>query len=279
MNQESMSCIHCRSFEIRNDYVCPNCKGKLELKQETFACPACRVFYPIVDGIPDFILEDLAQSPNPILRKLWVFNMLAAVYESWFWYPLFINLVAGLGSTSRKELERNVTEVIQMGEGTILDVACGPGTLSRPIASASVSVHGIDISMGMLRKGVVYAKRDQIPNMQFARARVEELPFGDAVFDAAICGGALHLFRDTVLALQEIGRTMKEGAPLTVTTIIAGNKGMLRFRRIRQHAQRNHGVHVFKIHQLEQYLSETGFECFEPTAYGSLLVFRTRKRR
>lgn len=273
----SMSCSHSQSFEGRDDYVCPSCKGKLELKEQTFVCLACQVSYPIINGIPDFVLEDLTESPDPIFRRVRTFDMLAAVYESWFWYPLFLNLVGGLGSMSRKELVRNVAEIVRMDEGTILDVACGPGTLSRHAASPSVFVHGIDISMGMLRKGVAYSKRDHIRNLQFARAKVEELPFRDAVFDAAICGGALHLFRDTVWTLREIGRTMKKGAPLAVTTLIAGNKGILRSRQIRRHAQQHHGTHIFEIHKLEQYLSEAGFEGFEPKVCGSLLLFRTQK--
>lgn len=274
-----MSYSQYQSFEGRNDYVCPGCKGELELRRGTLVCLPCQVSYPIINGIPDFILEDLSRSSNPVLSRLWAFDILAPIYESWLWYPLFINLVCGLGSTSRKALVQYVTEMINTDEGTLLDVACGPGTLSRRIASPSVVVHGIDTSMGMLRKGLGYTRRDCIRNMRFARARGEQLPFRDAFFDAAICGGALHLFRDTLLALREIGRTMKEGAPLAVTTLVTGKKGILRFRPIRRHAKQRHGTHVFETHELEQYLSKVGFERFESRMYGSLLLFRAQKAK
>jgi len=45
---------------------------------------------------------------------------------------------------------------------------------------------------------------------------VEALPFRAGLFDAAICAGSLNHFSDTVLALREINRTMKVGAPLAV---------------------------------------------------------------
>jgi ubiquinone/menaquinone biosynthesis C-methylase UbiE len=269
----------CKSLEEGNDYVCPCCKEELELRQETLVCTACDVSYPIIHGIPNFILEDLSYSFDPILRKLWAFDILAPMYESFFWYNLFINLVGGLGSTSQRQIVRNITEMVRLDEGTLLDVACGPGILSRHMASPSISVHGIDASMGMLRKGLLYARRDQIRNMQFARAKVEKLPFEPTFFDAAICGGALHLFRDPLLALREIGRTMRKRAPLAVTTLINGHRGILRFRPIRRHAEQHHGIHVFEIHELEQYLSDSGFERFEPKIYGSLLVFRAQKAR
>jgi ubiquinone/menaquinone biosynthesis C-methylase UbiE len=43
-------------------------------------------------------------------------------------------------------------------------------------------------------------------------------PFPDAFFNVALCGGAPHLFPDTVAALREIARVMKPGALLAVTT-------------------------------------------------------------
>jgi ubiquinone/menaquinone biosynthesis C-methylase UbiE len=275
----AMSSSHCQSLKGSNDYVCPSCKGDLELREEVFVCLPCQVSYPVINGIPDFILQDLSHSSNPVFRRLWAFDILAPVYESLFWYNFFINLVGGLGSTSRKKLVHNVTDMVNIDEGTVLDVACGPGILSRHMASPSVFVHGIDASLGMLRKGVLYTKRDQIRNMHFARAKVEELPFEDAFFDGAICGGALHLFRDPLLALREMGRTMREGAPLAVTTFINGQKGILRFRPIRRHAEQHHGTHVFEIHELEQHLSDSGFERFEPKIYGSLLLFRAQRAR
>ena len=268
-----------QSFEGRFDYVCPNCKGELELRRGTLLCFPCHASYPIINGIPDFILEDFSRSAHPVFRRLWAFDLLAPVYESLFWYNLFINLVGGLGSTSQRKLVRNITKMVHIDEGNILDVACGPGILSRHIASPSVFVHGIDASMGMLRKGVRYTRRDQIQNMQFARARAEQLPFMDTFFDAAICGGALHLFRDTPLALREIGRTMKEGAPLAVTTLVTGKKGILRFASIRRHAEQHHGTRVFEIDELDQYLSKVGFGRFESKMYGSLLLFRAQRAR
>ncbi len=272
-----MNCSLRRGFRGYNDYVCPGCKGELRLEEEAYVCLVCQEAYPIRNGIPDFVLGDLAQSPHPILRRSWTFDLLSAIYEAWFWYPLFLNVVCGLGSTSRKQLVRNIMEIVHVDEGTVLDVACGPGTLSRCIASPSIAVHGVDISMGMLRKGVLYARRDHNQNMRFARAKVEELPFADDFFDATICGGALHLFRDTYSALEEIGRTMKQGAPLAVTTIVAARRGILRFPLIRKHVEQHHGTHVFHIHELEQYLSRAGFEGFEPKIYGSLLVFGAQK--
>lgn len=38
--------------------ACPKCKGDLVLQEETILCNACRLKYPVIDGIPDMLIED-----------------------------------------------------------------------------------------------------------------------------------------------------------------------------------------------------------------------------
>ena len=179
-------------------YICPTCRGELELRGEALHCAGCGVSYPIVDNIPDFVREDLAQSSHPVLRGVKSIDRLARIYETKLWYPLVLNLYGGLGSPSLGELVRIIADMVDIEEGLILDVACGPGTYGRRIASESKRVYGIDISMGMLRQGAAYVRRDGISNVHFARAKVEALPFPDTLFDAVICSGSLHLFADSL---------------------------------------------------------------------------------
>lgn len=88
----------------------------------------------------------------------------------------------------------------------------------------------------------------------------------------------MHLFQDTRLALREIARTVRRGAPLAVTTFIAGDSGILKFRRVREHVRSDHGVHVFELPELEGYLAEAGFDSFEPRLFGSLVIFRAVRK-
>jgi len=203
-------------------------------------------------------------------------NVVARSYET-FIYPTVCNLFGGWGSTSLKELAKDTSDIVASTEGVILDVACGPGTYGRRVASASRTVYGIDISLSMLHQGVRYVERDHIPDVYFARAKVEALPFPAEVFDAAICAGSLNHFPDTVLALREINRTMKTGATLVVMCFFVGNSGLLKYRRIRNHSERG-GGHVFELPVLRRYVAEAGFTEFSPQIYGSLIVFSTRKK-
>jgi hypothetical protein len=126
---------------------------------------------------------------------------------------------------------------------------------------------------------VTYPIISGIPNIHFSHSKVEKLPFPDDHFNAAFCGGTLHLFPDTVAALRKIGATMKAGAPMVVMTFIVSNRGILRSRRIREHAQKDHGLHIFELPELDGYLTAAGFESFKPQTYGSVLVFSAQKQK
>jgi len=106
---------------------------------------------------------------------------------------------------------------------------------------------------------------------------VEALPFRAGLFDAAICAGSLNHFSDTVLALREINRTMKTGAPLAVMCFAVGSAGLMKYKSVRDRAEKG-GGHIFSVADLERYVAEAGFEDFRPHECGSVLVFSARKR-
>jgi ubiquinone/menaquinone biosynthesis C-methylase UbiE/uncharacterized protein YbaR (Trm112 family) len=259
-------------------YACPVCKRLLRQEESVLRCSTCSQTYPITEGIPDFILEELSRSTDPVLRRMRFIDRMGRIYETRLWYPIVLNLYGGFRSPSFAQLVSIVSEKVQSTKGRVLDIACGPGTYGRRIASPSEEVFGIDISMGMLRQGAAYVAREGNPNVHFARARVEALPFEAGVFDAALCCGSLHLFADTVIALREMARVMKPAAILAVFTFAAGDGGILKYRRVREWSRRRHGLHVFELSEMEQYLTASGFQDFQPEISGSILTFSARKR-
>jgi ubiquinone/menaquinone biosynthesis C-methylase UbiE len=205
-------------------------------------------------------------------------DRMASIYESNLWYPVVMKLYGGFHSPSLPELVSIVTQKVQLAKGRVLDVACGPGTYGRRIASPTKEVFGIDVSMGMLRQGAAYVAKEGIPNVHFARARVEALPFEDNSFDAVLCCGSLHLFADTVTALREMARVMKPAAILSVFTFGAGRGGILKFQSVREWSLKNHGLHVFELAEMEHYLNAAGFNDFQPEMSGSTLTFSARRQ-
>lgn len=259
-------------------YACPVCKSILRQEEGALRCLTCSQAYPISDGIPDFVREELSRSADPVLRRMRFIDRMARIYETRLWYPIVLNLYCGFDSPSPAQLIHIVSQKVQSTQGRVLDIACGPGTYGRRIASPSKEVFGIDVSMGMLRQGAAYVAKEDNSHMHFARARVEALPFEDGLFDAALCCGSLHLFADTVIALREMARVMKPAAILSVFTFAAGRGGILKFRPVREWNRRHHGLHVFDLSEMERYLTASGFTDFQPEVSGSTLTFSARKQ-
>lgn len=259
-------------------YVCPACKGKLEPSEGALCCGLCKITYPLLGGIPDFLLKDREQAFGPLSRAM--MGSVVRLYETSLWYVPILKLAGGKGAPSYGEVIRQMVGLMDVRQGMLLDVACGPGTWGRRLASPSMEVYGIDISWPMLQQGIRVASHKRINTIHFAHARVEALPFHDRQFDAAYCGGALHGFPDTVGSLREIGRTLKPGAPLVVLTFLDRDQPFVRMRR-RAEARNDKllKLHMFEAPELEQALTQAGFEGYEPQVYGGVIIFKARKGR
>ncbi len=258
-------------------YVCPHCRNSLVLEDESrLACGSCRLAYPILGGIPNFILDNLAANPHVVLRRVKWFDWLARIYDLKPTYPLVLRIYAGW-RVSYAGMLRLMSAMVEGVSGSIIDVACGPGTLGRRLAGRTREFYGIDMSWGMLRQGAALAAREGMATVHFARALAEALPFPDDCFDAGLCGAALHLLADPLLGLREIKRTLKPGGPFAATTIVAGKNGLFQFRAFREHAFSVHGIRSFTVPELRQLIALAGFTDFQAQVFGSLVVFRARK--
>ena len=100
----------------------------------------------------------------------------------------------------------------------ILDLACGPGTLTYPIAesvSPGGEVVGIDLATGMID----LARRDAPSGLplRFELMDMEDLRFPDRSFDAAVSGHGFQFVPDLRRALAETRRVLKPGARMAAS--------------------------------------------------------------
>jgi SAM-dependent methyltransferase len=96
----------------------------------------------------------------------------------------------------------------------VLDVGCGPGRASAALAERhGATVTGVDASPEMLA-----AARGLVPGgVRLVQARVEELPFGDDEFDAAVGQFVVHLL-DRPRAFAELRRVLQPDGVLWLKT-------------------------------------------------------------
>lgn len=106
---------------------------------------------------------------------------------------------------------------------TVLDVGCGPGRLTIPVANkvgSNGEVVAMDIQSGMLRRTEEKAQAAGLTNIKFFLGGVGEKKLEHDKFDRALLVTVLGEIPNRKIALKEIFDALKPGGILSITEII-----------------------------------------------------------
>jgi SAM-dependent methyltransferase len=100
---------------------------------------------------------------------------------------------------------------VEEGEA-VLDVACGPGSVTRLAAAAVGSkglVTGCDLSPAMLAIARSKPAAAASARIDYLEAPADRLPVADGRYDVAVCQQGLQFFPDRAAALAEMRRALR----------------------------------------------------------------------
>jgi ubiquinone/menaquinone biosynthesis C-methylase UbiE len=122
-------------------------------------------------------------------------------YKRWF-NPLVLDFIEQTG----------------LDEGRVMDLACGPGFLSKELKNNAPNLHIValdnsDESLRMARSNLSQT------DVEIVNGSVYEIPFPNDSFDAVICKDSLHHFNDVIRAFQEIYRIVKPGGYIYINDL------------------------------------------------------------
>lgn len=100
------------------------------------------------------------------------------------------------------------------GARVVLDIGCGTGRTTLPVAAAGPAVVALDMSRGMLEQAVAKAHAAGITAVWPLIADAEHMPLVDGAVDAVVCQGVLHHLPDVRVALAEMDRVLAAGGVL-----------------------------------------------------------------
>ncbi|MFP3964573.1 methyltransferase domain-containing protein [Actinomadura fulvescens] len=232
------------------------------------------------DGYLD-VLGPTAEPTPTVAQRVMQSTFLPQIYER-IWRPVGFNLAKGwpVGPDTAAEhaLARSWLGLAQPGDvrkpaATVLDVACGPGNVTRALAAGvgeNGLVVGLDAAHGMLAR----AAADSSGDVGYVRGNAVALPFRSDSFDAVCCFGALYLFDDPWAAVDSMARVLKPGGRLIILT--TRRPGLPVSRLGSELVGSLSGVRMFGDREVTRALTDRGFADLRQRRYPLMQVVAGR---
>jgi 2-polyprenyl-6-hydroxyphenyl methylase / 3-demethylubiquinone-9 3-methyltransferase len=112
-------------------------------------------------------------------------------------------------------------ELEDRNEFKVLDVGCGGGLLTEPMARLGYSMVGVDMHQGVINAANAHLSQNHTKdiNLKYVQGNAYELPFEDESFDAIVCSDVFEHFHDLNKAVNEMYRVLKPNGILVYDTI------------------------------------------------------------
>ncbi len=123
-------------------------------------------------------------------------------------------------ATRGDEAERLARLAGPRGDELALDLACGPGTFTRALASRVRHLCGLDLTPAMLEQARAATARAGLANVAFACGDANALPFADATLDLAVCTYSFHHFLDPARVARELRRVVRPGGRVGLVDMV-----------------------------------------------------------
>ena len=154
----------------------------------------------------------------------------------------------------------------------VLDVGCGPGSITIGFAQVAAHVTGIDVDDAEFTDARAYAAEHGISNVEFREGSIYELDVPDASVDVCTLMSMMETLDDPLAGLAEVRRVLKPGGLLGASSIEYGGlilQGpgeplLRRFYELRLKLWDAQGdVHPYRGRELRGLLLAAGFEQVE----------------
>jgi 2-polyprenyl-3-methyl-5-hydroxy-6-metoxy-1,4-benzoquinol methylase len=140
---------------------------------------------------------------------------------------------AGLGTVTAAVL---TAADVRPGD-QVVDLGCGQGQISLPLARQGAEVFAVDVSPAMVAQLTILARRDGVHGLVAASIPIEELALPGASADLVVSSYALHHLRDADKArlIADAFGWLRPGGRLVVADMMFGRGGTSRDREIIRH--------------------------------------------
>lgn len=149
---------------------------------------------------------------------------------------------------------------------TLLDVGCGPGTVTVDLARTVGRVVGVDAATPVLDSARELAEASGVENVSFEYANAYELPFDDDSFDVVHAHQLLQHLSDPIAAIREMHRVAKPGgivaardADYSAMTWFPESAGLTEWNALYHEVTAAYGYQADAGRRLLSWFQEAGF--------------------
>jgi 2-polyprenyl-3-methyl-5-hydroxy-6-metoxy-1,4-benzoquinol methylase len=116
----------------------------------------------------------------------------------------------------------------------VVDLGCGQGQISLPLAMQGAEVFAVDVSPAMVAQLTIRARRDGVHGLAAASIPIEELALAATSVDLVVSSYALHHVRDADKArlIADVFGWLRPGGRLVLADMMIGRGGSSRDREI-----------------------------------------------
>lgn len=125
--------------------------------------------------------------------------------------------VPSLSSESAFKLMLDLCEV--HSNDTVLDVGCGPGTLTCAFARRAAHATGIDITAAAIELARRFQTEHGVHNVSWRIGDVLPLPFADEAFSIVVTRHTFHHFVNPAAVLSEMARVCRKDGRILVVDV------------------------------------------------------------
>ena len=182
---------------MRQALYCPKCKDALVAMSDKYFCQSCARSFPIIDGIPSFVDQDMVINSFDASSFEFLFEM----EQKHFWH------------VGRKEiiydvLKRNTPHLAEL---RMLEIGCGNGSVLAYLKEKEVNIEGGDIFI----EGLKFCQQRSDP-VALYQVDILSLPFRND-FDIIGVFDVLEHIEEDEKALAEISQALKPGGTILIT--------------------------------------------------------------
>ena len=154
-------------------------------------------------------------------------------------------------------------------DSKVLELACGTGLLSIPLAARVRAWEATDLSPEMIRAA---SRKPHAGSLHFSVQDASCLPYAAESFDLVLIANALHIIKHPDWVLSEIHRVLKPNGMLFAPTFIHGENTGYRFRVKLMETVGFRVVNAWSATEFEKFVAGFGFAVEQRNLIGSSIA-------